>query len=169
VVLALPAAILLSFLAFVSVMSSGEHGPFLAGLMAPMIGLSHFLTLLGVGAWAGRLGQRDDWLLPISFLVGIIPGFVFASWGTSDPALDLMVQGLLLVSLVPLAAAILGRVRVATRDGVTTMMVFGGLHGHLLGAGMAQGAFVWVGLGAMNSAVLLLAVGAAILTPAGSE
>jgi urease accessory protein len=168
--LALAAALLLSVLALMSGMSPEDHGPFLVGLMAPVAGLSHFLALLGIGAWTARLVGRAVGLLPVSFLVGILPGFVFATMGVSNPTLDLVVRGLLLVSLVPLAVAILRRVRLATRDAVTTMMVFGGLHVHLLGAETTQGAVVWVGLGVMISAALLLAVGVAVaLTLAGSE
>ncbi len=152
-------AVLLTCLTLVAIMSPETHGPFLVGLAAPVWGLFHFCTLLGVGAWAGRLGQPEVWIVPGSFLVGMIPGLVFGVIQAPLPALDLLVRGLLLVSLVPLAAAILTPIRLATRDAVTTMMVFGGLHGHLLGAETAQEATVWHGLGVMTSAAMALLMG----------
>jgi hydrogenase/urease accessory protein HupE len=152
-------AVLLTCLTVVAIMSPGKHGPFLVGLTAPVLSLTHFSTLLGVGAWAARLGQPEVWAMPGSFLAGMIPGIVFGVAQAPLPALDLPIKGLLLVSLVPLAAAILLLSRLATRDAVTTMMVFGGLHGHLLGVEAASNSASWVDLGAVTSAAMVLMMG----------
>ena len=161
-VISAASAVLLTSLTLVATLSPEKHSLFSVGLAAPVTGLVHFSTLVGVGAWAGRLGQPEVWIVPGSFLAGMIPGLVFGVGQVPLPALDLLIKGLLLVSLVPLAAALLTPIRLATRDAVTTMMVFGGLYGHLLGVEAAPNSAFWVGLGVMTAAIVLLGVGASV-------
>lgn len=55
-----------------------ERQSLMRGLMDPVFGIDHFLVLLAVGVWAGRLGTPELRTLPAAFLAGAMPGFFLA-------------------------------------------------------------------------------------------
>ena len=39
-----------------------------AGLVHPFMGLDHLLAMIAVGIWAGQLGGRAVWIVPLTFV-----------------------------------------------------------------------------------------------------
>lgn len=90
---------------------------FLSGLLHPMLGWDHLLTMLMVGVWAAQLGGRARLWVPVSFLVLMAVGAGLAGMGWVPPhlesgiAVSLVVGGLLVatalrVSMLPAAALV---------------------------------------------------------------
>ena len=134
----------------------------LVGLADPVHGLDHFLALLAVGVWAGRLRNPDLWVLPAAFLAGMVPGFVLAVDQTPIGLADILVHIVVLGSLLSFVAAILIPIRLPTREAVSTVAMIGGCHGYLHGHEVGSGMAGWFGLGALIGAAALLAAGAAV-------
>jgi urease accessory protein len=133
----------------------------LTGLMDPLHGLDHFLALLAVSIWAGRLRSTELWALPAAFLAGMAPGFVLAAGQDPIPLADLLVHVVILGSLLSFVAAMLIPIRLPLREAVSSVAMIGGCHGyvhaHEVGSAMAP----WFGLGAIIGAAALLAAGVA--------
>ena len=134
----------------------------LVGLTDPLHGLDHFLALLTVGVWAGRLRNPDLWVLPAAFLTGMVPGFVLAVDQTPIRLADILVHIVVLGSLLSFVAAILIPIRLPTREAVSTVAMIGGCHGYLHGHEVGSEMAGWFGLGALIGAAALLTAGAAV-------
>ncbi|MEC9359500.1 MAG: HupE/UreJ family protein [Pseudomonadota bacterium] len=89
----------------------------LSGLLHPMLGLDHLLTMLMVGLWAAQLGGRARLWVPASFLALMLVGAGLAMAGWMPPhmesgiAVSLIVGGLLVamalrLSMLPAAALV---------------------------------------------------------------
>ncbi|MCC6887922.1 MAG: HupE/UreJ family protein [Hyphomicrobiales bacterium] len=55
---------------------SQEHGTFAGGFLHPLSGLDHLLAMVTVGLWAGLLGGRATYALPLSFMAMMLAGFL---------------------------------------------------------------------------------------------
>ena len=130
-----------------------------AGLTDPLRGLDHFLALLALGIWVGRLQDPNLWALPAAFLVGMASGFLLMVGQPPIPLADVLVHVVLLGSLLSFVAAILLPIRLPTREAISTVAMVGGCHGYLHGHEVGWGAALWFGLGFLVAAALLLAVG----------
>jgi urease accessory protein len=131
----------------------------MAGLTDPVRGLDHFLALLAVGIWAGRLRSPDLWALPAAFLAGMAPGFVLAFDQVPIPIADALIHLVILGSLLSFVTAVLVPIRLPTMEAARTVAMIGGCHGYdaWLGGGLSVGGVVR--LGALLAAAVLLAAG----------
>jgi urease accessory protein len=75
-------------------------GGFAVGFLHPLSGLDHLLAMVAVGLWAGQLGGRAVWIVPLSFvgamLLGGVLGFSVGApfWVESGIALSVFFLGL---------------------------------------------------------------------------
>ncbi len=135
----------------------------LSGLTDPLYGLDHFLALLAVGIWAGRLRGANTWKLPAVFLGGTVPGFLLMVGQPPIPLTDALVHIVIVGSILSFVAAFLIPIRIPTSEAVTTVAMIGGCHGSVhaseVGATAAAG---WFGVGALLTASGLTAAGVAV-------
>jgi urease accessory protein len=108
---------------------------FLSGFAHACTGLDHLVTMVAVGIWAARLGQRALWLLPLTFTLGITLGGLPGLNGQVIDALEAGVSG----SAIVLGTAVLFRPQAT----LLAAVMFGGfaavLHGHAHVAAMPAG------------------------------
>ena len=86
-----------------------------SGLSYAAFDPEHLLGLLAVGVWAGRLGGSAIWALPLSLLAGSILGFPLED-SKPAPALEAFIPLVMVIMMLPVAAATLLRPPVLLRD-----------------------------------------------------
>jgi len=130
-----------------------------AGFLHPLSGWDHLLVMLAVGLWAGKLGAKARWQLPLTFMLVMILGAVLGMSGMSFSGVEtaiaasVMAMGVLLVISLPLKPAL--------RVGLVA--IFALMHGLAHGAELSgqSGLQVLVGMllatGMLHSVGLLLA------------
>ncbi|MCZ8150469.1 MAG: HupE/UreJ family protein [Roseomonas sp.] len=136
------------------------HG-FAAGILHPLTGLDHLVAMVAIGLWAGLLGGRLAWVLPLGFLGGMAAGGVLGLTGVGLPG----VEAGILASLVVLGALVGAAGRLPATLAVPMVAAFGLLHGHAHGTEAIGGAFGYeagflVATALLHGAGLLLAAGA---------
>jgi urease accessory protein len=139
--------------------SGHDHGEssLLMGLMHPLGGLDHLLTMLAVGLVAGRMGGRALWLLPLSFASAVLVGAVFGFAGVST----ITAEAVILLSVLVIGVLALMPLRVDVRVLSLLCCGFGLAHGMAHGAeAPAAGQSLYV-LGFMLSTLALHALGLA--------
>ncbi len=135
----------------------GAHGAGLAaGLVHPFIGLDHLLAMIAVGIWAGQLGGRATWFIPLTF-VSVMSAAAFLGWfGFSLPLVEPVIAGSVLV----LGLLIAGSVRLPTIAGAGLVGLFAVFHGYAHGLELPQAASpVLYGLGFVLATTLLHGLG----------
>ncbi len=112
---------------------SGDHvGGFVHGLEHPIGGLDHVLAMVAVGVFAFVLGGRALFVVPLSFVVVMVGGFLVAQLDIALPGIE---TGIAVSSIVIGAAAALA-LRMPTLVAATVVGVFGFFHGYAHGAEM---------------------------------
>lgn len=161
-------------LALVALLVASTVGPegrrsLLAGLMDPVLGPDHFLTLLTVGVWAGQMGCAARWALPAAFLIGMFLGFGIVAGQPLLPAIDSLVRVLAVALLFLVTFAIIIRLRLPLRYAVSSIALLGGCHGHLnsahssdFGPHLAATTAWWFSAGTLASATVLLGLGVTV-------
>ena len=66
----------------------GHGAGFVAAFVHPFSGIDHWLMMLFVGIWAGRIGGSARWQLPASFLAAMTVGFLLAAGGITIRGID---------------------------------------------------------------------------------
>ena len=137
----------------------GEAHDFLGGLLHPLTGADHALTMLAVGVLAGTLGGAARWRLPGAFLAatalgmglgvaGLVPSQVEAAVAASVGAMAVMllVGRRMPMALAPVLVGVLG-------------VLHGGAHGAELQASMslARTSGFFLATAGLHAAGLLLA------------
>ncbi len=123
-----------------------------AGLVHPLLGLDHLIAMLAVGLWAGRLGGRALWLLPLAFIALAAAG---AGAALVLPALPMAELGIV-ASLVVFGALLAFEVRLANIWAMALVGFFALFHGHAHGAEVpAAAAWATYGLGFLATTALL--------------
>jgi len=129
-----------------------------AGFMHPLSGWDHLLVMLAVGLWAGKLGGKARWQLPVTFMLVMAFGAMLGMSGLTLPGMEtaiaasVMAMGVLLLMSLSLKPAL--------RIGI--IATFALLHGLAHGSELAQenGLQVLAGMlmatGLLQSAGLLL-------------
>ncbi len=107
-----------------------DTGSLISGVVHPLAGLDHVLTMLAVGLWAGA-SARPHVVLPIlTFPFFMVLGAALAGpvlpYGETGIAVSLLVMGLLVATVV----------RAPTWFGVALIATFAVLHGAAHGAAM---------------------------------
>jgi urease accessory protein len=137
------------------ILPNDVHG-FGSGFAHPLHGLDHILAMVAVGLWAGQLGGRARWLIPISFIGIMILGGALGMAGLRVPFTE---EGILLSILV---MGIL--IAVAARFPLPACMaIVGGFaffHGHSHGTEMPANAVGYAyGAGFVMATMLLQGIG----------
>jgi urease accessory protein len=114
----------------------GAQSSFAAGLLHPVTGLDHLLTMLMVGLWAGIAFPRRWWVCPVAFMAFMLTGFAYGAAGGSLPIAEMLITA----SLVGLGVALFADVRapLAASTGIIALFAIG--HGFAHGSEMTAGA-----------------------------
>ena len=135
----------------------GAHGAGLAaGLAHPFIGLDHLLAIIAVGIWAGQLGGRAVWLIPLTFVSVMAAAASLASFGLLLP----LIEPAIACSVLVLGLLIAGSVRLPTSLGALLVGLFAVFHGYAHGLELPQAASpILYGAGFVLATALLHGLG----------
>ncbi|MGO4392852.1 HupE/UreJ family protein [Variovorax sp. M-6] len=134
----------------------GTEG-FAAGLAHPLGGYDHLLAMVAVGMWSA-VALPKAWRAagPAVFLTTLLLGAVLAIRGIGLPGVEAGIA----LSVVALAALMLGARRIAPMAGLALVAFVGLLHGHAHGGELTGGhSFMAYAAGFMLASTLLHAVG----------
>lgn len=107
---------------------------FMAGVVHPLIGFDHLFALIGAGLWAGWLGGRAQYLLPVGFLAGMFGGAMLAWGGVYLP----MVEPMIAVSVLLFGVLAASAARPSAAIGAAILFAFALFHGHAHGTELPQ-------------------------------
>ena len=102
------------------------------GFSHPLSGIDHFLAMLAVGLWAGQLGGRARWQVPVAFLVVMLAGGILGMGGTSVPGVE---QGIL-ASILVLGVLVAAAIRLPLVISIAMVGMFAFFHGAAHGTEM---------------------------------
>ena len=108
----------------------------LEGIAHPAGGLDHILAMVAVGLWAGQIGGRAIWCLPMTFVSTMAVAGVVGMAGTALP----LVETGILFSLVALGLAIALRPKFPLVVPTVAVALFAVFHGYAHGAELPQAA-----------------------------
>lgn len=110
----------------------GPEAGIVAGLLHPLTGPDHLLTLLAAGFWAQRLGKAARWSIPVTLLIALLAGALLAmsgvQWALIEPAMWCSVAVMTWVSLRGTALGMVPSCSLAAAVGI--------LHGYAHAAGL---------------------------------
>ena len=107
----------------------GDSPTFMHGLLHPISGVDHLLTMIAVGIWAAQQGGRMRWLAPASFVAFMASGALLATTGILLPQVEMSIA----VSIIALGAAIAFAFRAQPAIGAIILGVFAVSHGYAHG------------------------------------
>ena len=107
-----------------------------AGLAHPFLGLDHLLAMIAVGIWAGQLGGRAVWFVPLTFVSVMSAAAALGSFGITLP----MVEPAIACSVLVLGLLIAGSVRLPAIASVGIVGLFAVFHGYAHGLELPQAA-----------------------------
>ncbi len=129
---------------------------FMSGLSHPFLGLDHLLAMLAVGLWAGRIGGKVSWSLPLVFILILAVSAI----GSQGMGSSLLVENGIAVSLLLLGLFIVFAIKLPVIIGLMIVSLFAVFHGVAHGAEWPLAATpVWYVSGFVFSTALLMAVG----------
>jgi urease accessory protein len=154
---------LFGLLAYVTILPVAEAHTFgsqgaglMAGLTHPFVGLDHLLAMIAVGIWAGQLGGRAVWLIPLTFVSVMAAAATLASFGLLLP----LVEPAIACSVLVLGLLIAGSVRLPTSLGALLVGLFAVFHGYAHGLELPQAASpILYGAGFVLATALLHGLG----------
>ena len=127
-----------------------------AGLAHPFLGLDHLLAMIAVGIWAGQLGGRPVWLVPLTFASVMSAAAALGSFGITLP----MVEPAIACSVLVLGLLIAGSVRLPAIASVGIVGLFAVFHGYAHGLELPQAASpILYGIGFVLATSLLHGLG----------
>jgi len=133
---------------------------FLSGLSHPLLGFDHLLAMLAVGLWAGRLGGKGSWGLPLVFIVTMSVSAIGSNMGSHGLGSLLMIENGIAVSLLLLGLFIVFAIKLPTFVGMMAVSLFAVFHGVAHGIELPLAALpFWYVSGFIFSTVLLMSVG----------
>ena len=108
----------------------GAHGsPFVAGLLHPLLGPDHLLTMVAVGIFAAMTGGQARWAYPASFVAAMVVGGLLGFEGAALP----VIEPTILASAIVLGLAIAFALRPPLPLACAAVAVFGVAHGYAHG------------------------------------
>ena len=154
---------LFGLLAYVTILPVAEAHTFgsqgaglMAGLTHPFVGLDHLLAMFAVGIWAGQLGGRAVWLIPLTFVSVMAVAATLASFGLLLPLMEPAIA----CSVLVLGLLIAGSVRLPTSLGALLVGLFAVFHGYAHGLELPQAASpILYGAGFVLATALLHGLG----------
>jgi urease accessory protein len=127
-----------------------------AGLAHPFSGLDHLLAMIAVGIWAGQLGGRAVWFVPLTFVSVMSAAAALGSFGITLP----MVEPAIACSVLVLGLLIAGSVRLPAIASVGIVGLFAVFHGYAHGLELPQAASpILYGIGFVLATSLLHGLG----------
>jgi urease accessory protein len=105
---------------------------FMSGVSHPLLGADHFLAMLTVGLWAGAIGGRATWMVPLSFVAMMIVGGALGAQGVALPGVEIGIA----VSVIALGALLAFNPSLPLAAAMAVAAVFAVFHGHAHGAEM---------------------------------
>jgi urease accessory protein len=127
-----------------------------AGLVHPFVGLDHLLAMIAVGIWAGLLGGRLVWQVPLTFVSVMSAAAALGSFGITLP----LVEPAIACSVLVLGLLIAGSVRLPASTGVGLVALFAVFHGYAHGLELPQAASpILYGIGFVLATSLLHCLG----------
>jgi urease accessory protein len=137
------------------ILSNDVHG-FGSGFAHPLHGLDHVLVMVAVGLWAGQLGGRARWLVPMSFVAVMALGGVLAMAGLRV----LYTEEGILLSVLVLGILVAVAARFPLPASMAIVGIFAFFHGHSHGMEMPANAVGYAyGTGFILATALLHMVG----------
>lgn len=134
----------------------GAAAGFMAGLAHPFAGADHLLAMVTVGLWAGVIGGRATWLLPVSFLLAMALGGVLGMEGVVLPAVETGIA----VSVLGLGLLLAFNPSLPMAACMAITAAFAVFHGHAHGTEMPLSASgLTYGLGFLAATATLHAMG----------
>ena len=154
---------LFGLLAYVTILPVAEAHTFgsqgaglMAGLTHPFVGLDHLLAMIAVGIWAGQLGGRAVWLIPLTFVSVMAAAATLASFGLLLPFMEPAIA----CSVLVLGLLIAGSVRLPTSVSALLVSLFAVFHGYAHGLELPQAASpILYGAGFVLATALLHGLG----------
>ena len=154
---------LFGLLAYVTILPVAEAHTFgsqgaglMAGLTHPFMGLDHLLAMIAVGIWAGQLGGRAVWLIPLTFVSVMAAAATLASFGLLLPLMEPAIA----CSVLVLGLLIAGSVRLPTSVSALLVSLFAVFHGYAHGLELPQAASpILYGAGFVLATALLHGLG----------
>ena len=132
-----------------------QHG-FMSGLAHPFIGLDHLLAMLAVGIWAGKMGGKASWRIPLTFIVIMAISALLSQGLTSMP----LIENGIAVTLLLLGLFILLAVKLPVAMGMIVVSLFAVFHGVAHGVALPVAASpLWYVSGFVMATALLHAAG----------
>jgi len=133
---------------------------FMSGLSHPLLGLDHLLAMLAVGLWAGRLGGKASWGLPLVFIAIMSVSAIGSNMGLQGLGSLLLIENGIAVSLLLLGLFIVFAIKLPTAIGMMVVGLFAVFHGVAHGTGWPMAASpYWYVSGFIFSSVLLMSAG----------
>jgi len=134
----------------------GPEAGIVAGLLHPLTGPDHLLTLLAAGFWAQRLGGTARWSIPATILTALLAGALLAMsgvvWALVEPAVWCSVAVMTWVGLRGTAWGLVPSCSLATAVGI--------LHGYAHAAGLpVERTLVWFTAGMLVTSATLVVIG----------
>lgn len=125
---------------------------FLSGLLHPFSGICHLLAMVAIGIWAGQLGGRAVWMLPVTFTAIMI---LAARLVTLD-GIVLTVESALASSILVLGLVVANKVRLSTLTVLSIVGLFAFCHGYAHGLEMPTSLSpIWFETGLVMATLLL--------------
>ena len=154
---------LFGLLAYVLILPVAEAHTFgsqgaglITGLTHPFVGLDHLLVMIAVGIWAGQLGGRAVWLIPLTFVSVMAAAATLASFGLLLPLMEPAIA----CSVLVLGLLIAGSVRLPISVGALLVSLFAVFHGYAHGLELPQaGSPILYGAGFVLATALLHGLG----------
>ena len=132
-----------------------QHG-FMSGLAHPFIGLDHLLAMLAVGIWAGKMGGKANWRIPLAFIVIMAISALFSQGLASMP----LIENGIAVSLLLLGLFIVLAIKLPVAMGMMVVSLFAIFHGVAHGVELPVAASpLWYVSGFILATALLHATG----------
>lgn len=133
----------------------GDTGNFLGGLLHPLSGLDHALTMIAAGSLAWSLGRCALWMLPAGFASMMSGGWLLAQLGIVLPQAEIAVGA----SVAAMGLLLLAGRRLPAAVTLGLVGAFGILHGNAHGAELLAGKIAAHASGFLLATVLLHAAG----------
>ncbi|BDG72563.1 HupE/UreJ family protein [Roseomonas fluvialis] len=125
-----------------------------SGLAHPLLGLDHLIAMLAIGFWSSQVGLARAWLLPGTFLGGLVVGILLGLLITPPGGTELLVSGS--VVLLGVAVGIGGPRRVELAFPLAAAI--GLIHGFAHGAEIGDSVVLTI-IGMLVGSALLLTIG----------
>ena len=132
----------------------------MSGLLHPLLGLDHLLAMLAVGLWAGRMGAKTSWSLPLVFMVIMSVSAIGSNMSLQGSGSILFIENGIAVSLLLLGLFIVFAIKLPAVAGMLVVSLFAVFHGvaHGIELPIAASPF-WYASGFVLTTALLMGAG----------